>query len=118
MLTVCSLLSFPPLVYSQMRMMQGFSWFWWYAPFVLLGVICFLLPLVTDRLGRSFDLDEHQRLLTAWRPHRYPTVDVFLPVCGEPVEVLRNTWIHVAKLCQHYPGRLPPTSSTTRPARN
>ena len=107
-LTVCSLLSFPPLVYSQVRMMQGSSWFWWYAPFVLLGFICFLLPLVTDRLGRSFDLEEHDRLVTAWQPPRYPTVDIFLPVCGEPVEVLRNTWIHVARLCRHYPGQVTP----------
>ena len=47
-LTLCSLLSFPPLVYSQLRMMQGFSWFWWYAPFVLLGLICFLRPRMTS----------------------------------------------------------------------
>ncbi len=107
-LTLCSVLSFPPLVYSQVRMMQGFSWFWWYAPFVLLGLICFMLPLLTDRLGRSFDLDEHERLVTAWQPSRYPTVDIFLPVCGEPVEVLHNTWVHVARLCQHYRGRVTP----------
>ncbi len=40
MLTVCSLLSFPPLVYSQFRMMQGYGWLWWYLPFVVLGTIC------------------------------------------------------------------------------
>jgi cellulose synthase (UDP-forming) len=108
MLTLCSLLSFPPLLYSQVRMMQGFSWFWWYAPFVLLGFICFVLPLLTDRLGRSFELGEHERLVAAWQPPRYPTVDIFLPVCGEPVEVLRNTWIHVAELCRHYRGRVTP----------
>lgn len=105
-LTVCSLLSFPPLVYSQFRMMQGYGWLWWYLPFVVLGCICFLLPLLTDRLGRSFDLDGHLNLVSSWRPRRYPTVDVFLPVCGEPVEVLRNTWTHVARMCHHYPGKV------------
>ena len=25
-------------------------------------------------------------------------------MCGEPAEVLRNTWIHVAELCRHYRG--------------
>ena len=73
-LTVCSLLSFPPLVYSQFRMMQGYGWLWWYLPFVVLGCICFLLPLLTDRLGRPFDLDRHLNLVSSWRPRRYPTV--------------------------------------------
>ena len=31
---------------------------------------------------------------------------MFLPVCGEPVEVLRNTWTHVARMCHHYPGKV------------
>jgi cellulose synthase (UDP-forming) len=35
-------------------------------------------------------------------------VDVFLPVCGEPIEVLRNAWSHVAILRSHYPGRVNP----------
>jgi cellulose synthase (UDP-forming) len=105
-LTLCSLLSFPPLVYSQFRMMQGYDWLWWYGPFVGLSCICFLLPLLTDRLGRSFDLDRHLNLVSSWQPRRHPTVDVFLPVCGEPVEVLRNTWTHVARMCHHYPGKV------------
>jgi cellulose synthase (UDP-forming) len=103
-LTSCSLLSFPPLVYSQVRMIEGSPWFWLYAPFVLLGVVCFLLPLLTDRLSRGFDLDEHRRIVASWLPLWYPSVDVFLPVCGEPVEVLRNTWAHVAMLNRSYKG--------------
>ena len=40
----------------------------------------------------------------AWRPAAYPAVDIFLPICGEPIEVLRNTWIGVFELIQAYPG--------------
>ncbi len=32
-------------------------------------------------------------------------MDIFLPICGEPVEVLRNTWIGVFELIQAYPGQ-------------
>ena len=107
-LTLCSVATFPPLVYSQARMVWDSPWFGLYAPFALLGVGCFLLSLLVDGLSRSFDLAAHQRLVTAWRPRHYPSVDVFLPVCGEPPAVLHNTWRYVAILARHYPGRVTP----------
>ena len=107
-LTLCMALSFPPLVYSQIRMVENSRWFIVYAPFAVFGVFCFLLSLIVDGMSRSFDLDEHKRIVAAWAPRRYPSVDVFLPVCGEPVEVLRNAWSHVAVMRNHYPGRVTP----------
>jgi cellulose synthase (UDP-forming) len=62
----------------------------------------------TDGIGRSFDLAAHKRVVASWRPSRYPTVDVFLPVCGEPLPVLRNTWVHVANMMRHYQGQVVP----------
>ena len=35
---------------------------------------------------------------------RYPSLDMFLPVCGEPLSVLANTWAHVFELIRAYPG--------------
>ena len=55
-------------------------------------------------MARGFDFDEHQRLVNEWRPETYPSVDVFLPVCGEPVDVVRNTWKYVAEMSRHYQG--------------
>jgi cellulose synthase (UDP-forming) len=63
-----------------------------------------LVSLPVNFAGRSFDLTAHKSLIEAWRPRRYPTVDIFLPICGEPIEVLRNTWIGVFELVQAYPG--------------
>jgi cellulose synthase (UDP-forming) len=54
--------------------------------------------------GRSFDLAAHNRLVGGWRPGRYPSVDIFLPICGEPVEVLHNTWTGVFEVVQAYQG--------------
>lgn len=104
LLTACSLVSFPLLWYSQFLMMKSFPLFWLYIPFVLLGIVFYMLPLLTDRLSAGFSLHEHQRLMASWRPLWYPSVDVFLPVCGEPVEVIRNTWNHVALMSRHYRG--------------
>jgi hypothetical protein len=35
---------------------------------------------------------------------RLPSVDILLPVCGEPAEVLRNAWAGVLQLIAAYPG--------------
>ncbi len=49
--------------------------------------------------GRSFDLKLHERLIAAWMDRSTDaTVDIFLPICGEPNKVIWNTWEHVAAL--------------------
>jgi cellulose synthase (UDP-forming) len=63
-----------------------------------------VVSLPVNFAGRSFDLAVHQSFVEAWHPRRYPSVDIFLPICGEPIEVLRNTWIGVFELVQAYPG--------------
>ena len=84
--------------------MLEYHWFWFYGPFVIMGALFLALPLITDGLARGFDFGEHQRLAGEWRPQAYPSVDVFLPVCGEPVDVVRNTWKYVAEMSQHHQG--------------
>jgi cellulose synthase (UDP-forming) len=55
--------------------------------------------------GHSFDLEEHELRAMTWQPGRYPSVDIFLPICGEPADVLRNTWEGVRTLVAAYPGQ-------------
>ncbi len=54
--------------------------------------------------GPNFHPGRHRDLVARWRPAVYPSVDIFLPICGEPIEVLRNTWIGVFELIHAYPG--------------
>lgn len=63
-----------------------------------------VLSLPVNYTGKDFDLTEHDALVRAWSPARYPSVDIFLPICGEELELLRNTWIGVAELIEQYPG--------------
>jgi cellulose synthase (UDP-forming) len=104
LVTVLGVGSFPLLMYGQIRMMLHYHWFWLYSPFLFLTAIFLAMPLLTDAIGRGFDFDAHKRLVASWKPARYPSVDVFLPVCGEPIDVLRNTWHYVAVMGRHYQG--------------
>jgi cellulose synthase/poly-beta-1,6-N-acetylglucosamine synthase-like glycosyltransferase len=107
-LTVSQVLTFPPLVYSQILMFRTSPWFLLYAPFVLIGIVTFFISVFADGIGRGFDLHEHKRVVASWMPLWYPSVDVFLPICGEPIELLRNTWTNVAAMRAAYNGKLTP----------
>jgi cellulose synthase (UDP-forming) len=104
LLVGCSLLSFAALLVSQVRMIQVSAWFWVYLPFLVFTVLYFLISVVVTAHAKDFDLAGHRAVADSWRPEVYPTVDVLLPVCGEPVEVLRNTWTYVAAMADHYKG--------------
>ena len=76
-------------------------------PFIVytgLFLVYQMVSLPVNFTGRSFDLEAHVRTVNSWRPLYLPTVDIFLPICGEPAEVLRNTWSGVFELIHAYPG--------------
>ena len=78
---------------------------WWpFALFTLACVMSFGIALPLSFTGRGFDLERHNERVREWQPTRYPDVDIFLPICNEPIEVLRNTWTGVLKLIRAYPG--------------
>ena len=82
---------------------------WW--PFGVFTFVCtmsFGIALPLSFTGRDFDIEDHKSRIKAWLPSRYPTVDVFLPICNEPVAVLRNTWQGVQALVDAYPGLVYP----------
>ena len=107
-LTLSTVLTFPPLVFSQVRLFMDSPWFLLYAPFMALGTLTFLVSLLADGIGRGFDLAEHRKIVASWLPLWYPSVDVFLPTYGEPIELLRNSWTYVAALRSAYNGKLTP----------
>jgi cellulose synthase (UDP-forming) len=62
------------------------------------------ISLPVNFCGTGFDLTAHVLRVKGWQPARWPDVDIFLPICGEPTEVLRNTWTGVFELVFAYPG--------------
>jgi cellulose synthase/poly-beta-1,6-N-acetylglucosamine synthase-like glycosyltransferase len=67
-------------------------------------IIYQMISLPVNFSGRGFDLVAHQERIKAWQPLSYPDVDIYLPICGEPIELLRNTWKAVSGLIADYEG--------------
>jgi cellulose synthase (UDP-forming) len=84
------------------------SGMWPFGVFTALTTVAFGLALPFSFTGPGFDWQAHARRVAAWRPDRYPPVDIYLPICAEPIEVLRNTWTAVSQLCHAYPGTAHP----------
>ncbi|MFG2064397.1 glycosyltransferase family 2 protein [Micromonospora sp. NPDC048871] len=105
-LMVPSLISFACLITSQMLFVRLTPWLWLLAPLLFFTVVYYVISLWVNAFTPGFDMERHKRLVREWRPQRYPTVDVFLPVCGEPPHVLRNTWEHVRAMQRHYQGNV------------
>jgi len=103
-LTCCSLVSFGCLIASQFLLAQSSRWLWGYVPLLAFTILYYLTSLRVNGFTPDFSLAVHQQLVRSWRPRVYPTVDVFLPVCGEPIEVLHNTWTHVSRMVRRYAG--------------
>ena len=92
------------LIVSQVRFEANAPASWPFMVFTATYVIYQLISLPVNFTGAGFDLAAHLALIGAWRPLSYPSVDIYLPICGEPIEVLRNTWSAVSELVASYPG--------------
>ncbi|WP_327358024.1 glycosyltransferase family 2 protein [Streptomyces sp. NBC_01304] len=60
--------------------------------------IAWFLALMDGQSRRRVRKSRHVALVRRWEPAVMPSMDVFLPSCGEPLDVLRNTFHHVSRL--------------------
>jgi cellulose synthase/poly-beta-1,6-N-acetylglucosamine synthase-like glycosyltransferase len=91
--------------FTSQLMFEINSGFWLFSIFTFVGAVAFAMSMPLGLTGRGFSLDVHRDLVRSWQPASYPSVDIFLPCCGEPIDVLRNSWMAVAALVEAYPGR-------------
>jgi cellulose synthase (UDP-forming) len=105
-LTGASLISFGSLMASQMLFLKMSPWLYLFVPAFVFTALYYVISLAVNVGTSGFDMDRHHRLVDEWNPGQYPSVDVFLPVCGEALAVLHNTWRHVHLMAAHYPGRV------------
>ena len=105
-LVLTSMVSFSGLTITQGWFMRMAPWLSLLVPFLAFGVLYYVISLVINAGTPGFDMARHRRLVSGWAPRHYPSVDVFLPVCGESLDVLRNTWEHVLEMAGHYQGRV------------
>jgi cellulose synthase (UDP-forming) len=102
-LAIVMMIGFVSATLSQLWFEAASGW-WPFAIFTFVGMISFGFSLPLSFVGRGFDLDLHNARVRSWQPRRYPHVDIFLPICGEPIAVLANTWAGVRELMYYYPG--------------
>jgi len=80
------------------------SGYWMFGIFTLVGALAYMMSTPLAFIGRGFDIDRHNELVRTWQPEAFPDVDIYLPICGEPISVLTNSWAAVAELVRAYPG--------------
>lgn len=91
------LVSFVSLCMGMWLFVFASASFAWFAVFAVIITAYLGLSYLVGILGEDFDLRKHKVIVSGWSSVK-PSVDVFLPCCGEPIEVLRNTYSYVAKL--------------------
>jgi cellulose synthase (UDP-forming) len=92
------------VIVSQVRFEAHDRALWPFMIFTASYVLYQAITLPVNFAGAGFDLAAHQAGIRAWRPPSFPCVDIYLPICGEPIELLKNTWNAVCDLIGSYEG--------------
>jgi len=61
-----------------------------------INLVALALTSANGLRRRRFTREGHELLVAGWRPAAPPTVDLYLPTCGEPLAVLDNAYRAVA----------------------
>ena len=72
-------------------------YFFWFSLFAATLTFYLAVSYLIGVFGKDFDYEHHLDVLSTHK-HYTPAVDVYLPACGEPLEILRNTYTHIAAL--------------------
>jgi cellulose synthase (UDP-forming) len=104
LIVASSVVSFGALLLSQAKFLAVSGALLFLVPLIAFTIAYYLISLAVNLGTRGFDLAAHHDLARRFSPACWPSLDVFLPVCGERAEVLRNTWAHAAELARRYPG--------------
>lgn len=68
-------------------------------PIIAVFTLYHLLSFGINLFYCQYNLSKHFKFVEEfWPINKQPSVDIFLPICGEDAEVLCNTWEHVSKL--------------------
>ncbi|KIM40404.1 glycosyltransferase family 2 protein [Hebeloma cylindrosporum] len=74
--------------------------FYWFGVFVGLIQIYLIISYMVGYCGKDFSVPEHRKLVEehSYPSEKLPLVDIYLPCCHEPIEVLENTYKYVSQL--------------------
>jgi len=97
---LCGVLSTGALSVGAWLFLKSSWWYCWYSLYAILSEFYIFTSFGITAFGKKFDLPKHQKMLkdTPLNEETAPTIDIYLPVCKEPLEILENTWKHIQKL--------------------
>lgn len=105
---VCMTMAFLLAGLSLLRFSLHSAWMWPLLAVLAINVIGAVLSAMSGWNKRGITADGHRRKIADWADHNPvgPSVDVFLPTCGEDLEILRNTYDHVSAMRWNGPLRV------------
>ncbi|MEY9894574.1 HAMP domain-containing protein [Catenulispora sp. MAP5-51] len=71
---------------------------WVFLAVLVLNLVALGFSVADGQRQRRLTRAGHEVLVRAWSPAHAPSVDLFLPTCGEPLDVLANAYSHVARM--------------------
>ena len=86
------------IVYATVRLAMSHPGLHFYLAVAAAMAFFFLISLRVNIFTRDERASAHRSLVEEWQPSHWPSIDVWLPVAGEPVAVLENTWAHVGSM--------------------
>lgn len=101
---ICMMAGFLAAYYTLVQFALATAAFLFVLPLLVLGGAHSAASLLSSHNRRRLTREGHLQLVANWRPARYPSVDVYLPTAGEPIEILLNSYWHVRHLA--WPGPL------------
>jgi cellulose synthase/poly-beta-1,6-N-acetylglucosamine synthase-like glycosyltransferase len=91
-------LLFSPVLLSLSKFSLLSPALWIFGIWVLIQLANILLGAYTSNKKHNVTLKSHKQTVAESAPLLKKSFDVFLPTAGEPMQVLRNTYLHVSKL--------------------
>jgi len=92
-------------VFSSLSIILGYIFFSISSPFLYIylsyvSTLClyYFINHYVILIGKSMSYEEHREICNNYSDFSNISVDIFLPVCGEDIEVISNTWNYVRKL--------------------
>ncbi len=103
---VCMTLAFVLAGLSLLRFSLHTIWTWPLLIALAVNLVGSVFSALSGWNKRAISADSHRRTITEWAAANSvgPSVDVFLPTCGEDLAILRNTYRHVSAM--HWIGPL------------
>jgi|GEM_PF-1281670 len=94
------LVSFVMVIAGFLNFLNTSLWFWLvFGPMAIVIFSYRIIMYAVNAIYPKFHLDRHSKFVNDfWHREDEPSVDVFLPVCGESIEILKGVWESVKEL--------------------